>query len=183
MCGACCQDEDIVVTLTAFDITQLSQGLRLDTNGLLRAIDFYVLPEGREAPEGLKDFPRIDTEQGPAYIALKKQPNAECIFLDDALCMIHKIRPLACRAFPFYFSIKDGSLQWGLSAKNDICPGLGKGPEVSHEELKRLGTEITTVLSNHHAVVKRWNESEKNPTAAGFIDSILALMYARSSKT
>lgn len=171
------------MTLTTFDIARLSQGLGLDTDGVLRAIDFYVVPEGEEIPEGLRDFPCIQTEQGPAYAALKKQSNGECIFLEDNLCMIHSIRPMACRAFPFYFSVENGTLHWGLNAKSDICPGLGTGPEVSREELERLGTEVTTVLNNHRAVVERWNETTKSPTAAGFIESILSFMFASSKKT
>ncbi len=171
------------MTLTAFDIAQLSQGLGLGTNGLLRAIDFYVLPEGGEVPEGLRDFPSVNTEQGSAYIALKKQPNEECIFLDDDICMIHAVRPMACRAFPFYFSLENKTLHWGLNAKSDICPGLGKGSKISREELERLGTEITTVLGNHRAVVKKWNQTEESPTAAGFIRSILSLVPDCSSKT
>ncbi len=171
------------MTVTAFDIAQLCQGLGLDTDGLLRAVDFYVLPEGREVPEGLRDFPAINTEQGSAYIALKKQPNGDCIFLDNNICMIHPIRPMACRAFPFYFSVEDKTLHWGLNAKSDICPGLGTGSKVSREELERLGTEITTVLGNHRAVVRKWNQSEEGPTAAGFIRSILLLLPNCSSKT
>jgi Fe-S-cluster containining protein len=146
-------------------------GLTLGPNEIIRALDFYLV-SGIESPEGLRDFPAVNTEKGPAYIALKKMENGDCVFLKDNLCMIHLIRPAVCMSFPFVFSNDDNITTWGLSALKQICPGLGSGPEVQVSELRELAVSVLEDLTIYNDFTKEWNR-EENPTAARLVEKIL----------
>jgi Fe-S-cluster containining protein len=148
-------------------------GLNLDSSEVIRALDFY-LSAGIETPDGLRDYPAVNTEKGLAYVALKKLENGDCVFLKDNLCMIHAIRPAACMSFPFVFSNSDDSTFWGLSALKQICPGLGSGPQVRGSELKELAITILEHLDIYNEFAKEWNHEEENPTAAGLVEKILS---------
>jgi Fe-S-cluster containining protein len=171
-CGACCREDSLLVTVTGRDIVRISKGLTLGPNEVIRALDFYLV-SGVESPEGLRDFPAVNTEKGPAYIALKKMENGDCVFLKDNLCMIHLIRPSVCMSFPFVFSNTDDDITWGLSARKQICPGLGSGPEISVSELRELAISVLEDLSLYNNFAQEWNQ-EKNPTAAHLIEKVLA---------
>jgi Fe-S-cluster containining protein len=171
-CGACCREDSLLVTVTGRDIVRISIGLTLGPNEVIRALDFYLV-SGIESPEGLRDFPTVNTEKGPAYIALKKMENGDCVFLKDNLCMIHLIRPSVCMSFPFVFSNNDDDTTWGLSAKKQICPGLGSGPEIRVSELRELAVSVLEDLSLYNNFAQEWNQ-EKDPTAAHLIEKVLA---------
>jgi Fe-S-cluster containining protein len=81
-CGACCREDSLLVTVTGRDIAQMSMGLDLGSSELIRAFDFYLVSDF-ESPVGLRDFPTINTEQGPAYVALRKMENGDCLFLKE----------------------------------------------------------------------------------------------------
>jgi Fe-S-cluster containining protein len=161
------------VTLTGKDIAKLSQFLGLQSNELLRAVDFYTITNGKAPPVGLRNTPQVKTERGMAYIALKKLEMGQCIFLKDDLCMIHPFRPSACEAFPFVFDRNEDSIMWGLSAMKDICPGLGKGSEIRISDLENLGLSIVEDLQIFREFVEEWNLLKENPTAQLLLDSIL----------
>ena len=172
-CGACCREDSLLVTVTGRDIVRIATGLALDSSEVIRALDFY-LSSGLEFPHGLRDYPTVNTEKGPAYVALKKLENGDCVFLKDNLCMIHMIRPAACMSFPFVFSNNDDSTFWGLSAMKQICPGLGSGPQVRDTELKELAISILEHLDIYNEFAKEWNHEEDNPTATGLVEKILS---------
>jgi Fe-S-cluster containining protein len=140
---------------------------------VIRALDFYLV-SGVDSPEGLRDIPSINTEQGPAYIALKKLETGDCVFLKDNLCMIHLIRPMVCMSFPFVFSNNDDEKTWGLSARKEICPGLGSGPEVEISDLKELAVAVLKDLSIYKDFAEEWNSEEENPMATKLIETILS---------
>ena len=52
----------------------------------------------------------MKTEQGTAYVALKKLDDGSCVFLDNNLCLIHPIRPAVCASFPFVFRRDDDEI-------------------------------------------------------------------------
>ena len=174
-CGACCRDDQILITVTKNDLYRIAKTLELDSNAVLRALDFYILDEGTPIPVGLEIIPSIETEEGSAYVALKKMENGDCIFLKDDQCMIHPIRPMVCRSFPFVFSEDDGELSWGLSSKKGICPGLGIGPMVSEEELISLAKEILRDLHAYRKFADEWNGQPTSRTALGFVSKALVL--------
>jgi Fe-S-cluster containining protein len=146
--------------------------LGLRASELIRAVDFY-LTSGITSYEGLRDFPALNTEKGPAFIALKKMENGDCVFLKDNLCMIHTIRPVVCMSFPFVFQDAGDHRKWGLSAMKDICPGLGDGPEVIGSELIDLADTVLEDLIIFREFAEEWN-SVKVPDAKKLIETILS---------
>lgn len=141
---------------------------------MLRALDFYVPSEPDDAPFGLRGIPVVNTEQGAAYVALRKIENNECVFLSDDICMIHQFRPGVCRSFPFVFEKKEGAITWGLSAMKEICPGLRTGPEITAEELKETSSMVLGELSIFREFAEEWNKNEVNPTAMSLVETILS---------
>jgi Fe-S-cluster containining protein len=172
-CGACCREPSLLVTVTGRDIARISTGLGLPAHEVLRALDFYIMRED-EVPEGLRDIPSVATEQGPAYMALKKLENGDCVFLKDDLCMIHPIRPMVCMSFPFVFKDTDNELKWGLSAMKEICPGLGTGPEVEISDLRELAAAILEDLRLYREFAEEWNLESEGRTAKNLIEMILS---------
>ena len=171
--GACCRDDQILITVTNKDIFCMAKTLGLDTHEIIRALDFYILEDGEPIPAGLEIIPPIETERGPAYVALKKMENGDCIFLKDDQCMIHSIRPIVCKSFPFVFRESDGELSWGFSFKKEICPGLDSGPIISEAELVSLAQEILDNLTTYRKYAIEWNNQSSPKTALGFITKIL----------
>lgn len=172
-CGDCCRESSLLVTVTGRDIVRLSNGLGFNSNEVIKALDFYLV-SSEDPPKGLQDIPSVKTEHGLAYIALKKMEDGDCIFLKDDLCMIHPIRPGVCMSFPFVFRSEKTDITWGLSAKKEICPGLGVGPEVKLEDLSELAAAVLEDLSLFKNFVKEWNRNEQKPTAARLIEMILS---------
>lgn len=172
-CGACCRESSLLVTVTGRDIVRLSMGLGLGSNEVIRALDFYLV-SGVESPEGLRDFPTINTEQGLAYVALKKMENGDCVFLKDNLCMIHAIRPVVCMSFPFVFWDGGDEKTWGLSAIKEICPGLGSGPEAKISDLRELADAVLEAVALYNDFAEEWNRDEENPTTERLIETILS---------
>ena len=173
-CGECCRRKGLIVTVTGRDVARLSSTLGMAAPDLLRALDFYVLPENGTAPKGLRDTPLLKTESGNAYMALRKMESGDCIFLKDNQCMIHPIRPFVCRTFPFVFRNVAGERKWGLSSMKDICPGLGEGSRVTEQELVELGIAALEDLAIYGEFAETWNETIAEPTAIGFLEAILS---------
>ena len=171
-CGACCREESLLVTVTGRDLVRISVILGLKSRELIRAVDFY-LASGITTQDGLRDFPALNTEKGPAFLALKKMENGDCVFLKDNLCMIHTIRPVVCRSFPFVFQDAGDHRKWGLSARKDICPGLGSGPQVLGADLIELADTVLEDLIIFREFADEWN-SVKNPGAQKLIETILS---------
>ncbi len=174
MCGACCRDENLLVTVTGSDISRLSLVLGLSASEVIRALEFYVLDEGEDVPSGLMHIPQIVTEKGLAFIALKKMENGDCIFLRDNQCMIHVIRPAVCVSFPFVFKREGDGFSWGLNARKEICPGLEQGPEVQASDLLSTAQKVLEDLAGFRLFVDDWNRNRPEAKARDFIDSVLS---------
>ena len=170
-CGACCREETLLVTVTGRDLARISSILGLDSKELIRAVDFY-LESGITSREGLRDFPSLNTEKGPAYVVLKKLEDGDCVFLKDNLCMIHTIRPVVCKSFPFVFQDAGNHRKWGFSAMKNICPGLGSGPEVIGSELIELADTVLEDLILFIEFAEDWNTNSEL-TAQKLIEAIL----------
>jgi len=172
-CGTCCRTDSLLVTVTGRDIARLSTGLGLESNDVLKALDFYLISNA-VLPKGLRDIPSFNTEKGQAYVAIKKMENGECVFLKDNLCMIHLIRPGVCMSFPFVFQSNGDDITWGLSALKDICPGLGSGPEVVIPDLRELAIILLEDLSLFNDFAEEWNTKQEKPTAIRLVETILS---------
>lgn len=172
-CGACCRDDNLLVTLTGTDIARIAFFLDLGPSDMLRALDFYVLDSEEAIPKGLRHIPYVITENGPAYVAVRKMENGNCVFLKDNLCMIHSIRPSVCMSFPFVFRKESNEIGWSLSARKEICPGLGKGDLVVEDDLRSLGSNVLDDLKYFRCFAEAWNCETKEPSALGFIERVL----------
>ncbi len=172
-CGECCRHEQILVTVNGRDIARLAYALGLSASQMMRALDFYVVPEDEAIPMGLQDTPSVLTEKGPAYPALKVLEDDSCVFLKDNLCMVHPVRPSVCRSFPFVFERVDGDMKWGLHALVEICPGMGRGDLVTEKELGAIGAAFLEEWSLYREFVDEWNIERNTHSAVGFIRAIL----------
>ncbi len=162
----------MIVTLTGRDITRITNGLELTPKQVIRALDFYIPYNGDEIPLGLEHIPQVLTENGPATIALKKSEDGECLFLKNNLCMIHEIRPGACRSFPFVFEDGNGYTSWGLSAMRSICPGLGTGEVVKDSDILETAAEVLENLQIYREFTEEWNKSGKIHTVSNLMIAI-----------
>ena len=162
-----------MVTVNGRDIARLAYALGLSANQMMRALDFYVIPEDETIPMGLQDTPSVLTERGPAYPALKKLEDDSCVFLKDNLCMVHPARPGVCRSFPFVFERTDGDMKWGLHALVEICPGMGKGDPVTEEELGVIGAAFLEEWGLYREFVDEWNIERDTHSAIDFVRAIL----------
>jgi len=99
---------------------------------------FAGVQRGLESLEGLKfseiflveeDIPRIiqaghshyiETLDGRDY-KMKLRDDGSCLAFRDGRCSIHQIKPILCRAFPFYID-----MFVGLCAVT-VCPGFESG--------------------------------------------------------
>lgn len=173
-CGACCRNEYLLVTVTGSDIVKIAVVLGLGPDELFKALDFYITSDSTPTPVGLERIPSVATEQGLAFIALKKMDNGDCIFLKEDLCMIHPVRPLVCRSFPFIFTESEGQRNWGLSAKKEICPGLGIGPQMSKDAMDEIAEAILPRLQEYKEFTQKWNANQNSPTAIDLMKIILS---------
>ena len=174
LCAACCKHDRLIVTVSGRDIARIASSLNLSAEEITRALDFYIISKDEQLPEGLKHIPRVNTEQGLAYVAIRKSDDNSCVFLNDDLCMIHPIRPSSCISFPFFFENSKDGIKWGLSALRPICPGLGLGVKVTQSFLMETGSMILEDLEIYRQFVREWNESVEEPKALDFIRRVLS---------
>lgn len=64
--------------------------------------------------------------------SLKEDSQGSCIFYKSG-CVIYPVRPLQCRAFPFWVRNLRNQDRWEEVAGE--CPGIGRGPLHSAEEI------------------------------------------------
>ncbi|MGY5858218.1 MAG: YkgJ family cysteine cluster protein [Candidatus Thorarchaeota archaeon] len=173
-CGACCRDENLLVTVTGSDIVKIGAVLGLGPNEILKALDFYIVSDGEITPVGLERVSSVATERGLAFMALKKMDNGDCIFLKEDLCMIHQVRPLVCRSFPFTFDESNDQRTWSLSAKKEICPGLGTGPQISETDIDEIAGTILPDIQIYKEFTEDWNTNQNSPTVLDLLNAIFS---------
>ncbi len=114
-CGGCClsRGQYAYVYLTAYDRKRLSDILRIST----------------------REFTASYTDNTDGYLHLK-DPDKDCMFLQDGRCSVYEARPRQCRSWPF----------WPENMKKKVwekeiasyCKGVGKGRMYSGEEIERI---------------------------------------------
>ena len=163
----------MLITVTGRDIARISQALDLDEGAMLKVLDFYILSDKQSIPVGLEHTPYFATERGTAYIALKKLEDGSCVFLKDDQCMIHSFRPGTCRAFPFTFAQSKDGLMLGLSAKKQICRGLGEGELVSQSALEETALTVLEDIQIFAEFAEDWNLHTSNPLVNILVEKII----------
>lgn len=75
-------------------------------------------------------------------LRLRVPRNAQCFFLKDGGCSIHPVKPVQCRAFPFWPELIEDAKEWHKTAR--YCPGIGKGDLVQIEAARTAADEMKT---------------------------------------
>ena len=195
-CGKCCQDPKTLVNLTFADIERLHRLLKLDVNGLLSILGFYVY-ETPPTEDQIKKMviPPIQTEQGLAFLALKKNLDGRCVYLDDNnTCKIYDARPDICRTFPFHFNTVPHagakphlsiSMSYTTKAK-EYCPGIGeKAPLINADDWLRIGSMTVNNILAEHVLIKKYHQAIKEgkltPSARNYLLTVLELTKAMNA--
>ncbi len=90
------------------------------------------------------------------YHLMEDGVNFDCLFLKNKRCSVYEARPTQCRTWPFWPDTMNAKT-WKKEVVT-FCPGVGKGPLVSSDEISRnleaqkiseqeLDTEATSFLS------------------------------------
>lgn len=59
-----------------------------------------------------------------------------CVFLDGKMCGVYEARPTQCKTWPFWPETLVSQKAWNLEVAS-YCPGVGKGPIRSAEEIQK----------------------------------------------
>ena len=189
-CSNCCSDLNTIVNTTYIDVLRIKNGLDLTIDEVIEILGFYVFDQAPSANEiDRMVIPPILTEQGMAFVGLKKKSNGQCFFYDfvKERCSIYAFRPGFCRTFPFTFTI----LRDKNKKKSDVnifytkkgiqyCRGIGEEyPNIDPNQWIKLGREVIQDLSKNNQLIKTWNSNVKNekisPSARNFILTIFNL--------
>lgn len=120
-CGACCanpEKTEACLYLSMDDIKNISMYMNIS----------------------LRDFKNNYTLQKDSYIILK-EPDEDCLFLENNRCKIYPVRPAQCRAWPFWESMLNIK-SWKESVRS-ICKGIGNGKLYSCKDIEYISKEIS----------------------------------------
>ncbi len=120
-CSACCRHDPGYVFLTRTDLDALMKEKGLNETDFLKKYCVTI---------DLGGFKRI---------SLIEKDNYDCIFWEEGGCTVYGARPVQCRTFPFWISNIEDKEDWDRTAAE--CPGIGKGPLVSKEEIEKRVAE------------------------------------------
>lgn len=162
-CGSCCSGSSLIVNLTPRDMQVLARQLRCTPGQLLKYIGFYqVEVDSKQEEEAVRErlvVPPVMTSNGMAYVGLLKRPDGKCVFLENEKCSVYQARPRICQSFPFTFMPKAGggaSIMVTTFATN-LCPGIGKGPNVNPSKIKDLGKITLDDIESCKVFIAKWN--------------------------
>jgi Fe-S-cluster containining protein len=120
-CGQCCRGRG-GIWLHPKRLQALATYLGLDLNTLIAT---YLEPDG--SLEGihqnlLNGVAARETDWPLIQVGLA--PEGYCAFFDQTrqACVIHPLKPLACRAWPFYWTLLNS--QSGFLEAQNVCPAL-----------------------------------------------------------
>jgi Fe-S-cluster containining protein len=114
-CGECClsRGQYAYVYLTAYDRKCLSDFLRIST----------------------RDFTVTYTDKTDGYLHLK-DPDKDCLFLEDGRCSVYDARPRQCRSWPFWPENMNKKV-WEKEIAS-YCRGIGRGRLFTEGEIDKI---------------------------------------------
>lgn len=189
-CGNCCLDKNTLVNVTYQDILRIVNGLKLDLEEINEIIGFYIFDQPPNKKELEKMVvPPIETENGKAFVGLKKKSSGACYFYDNKNgCKIYNLRPMFCRTFPFSFKIVMNEANksrtkieiYYTDKSVKYCPGIGKdAPVTNKDDWITIGKKTIEEMSRNNVLIKKWNDAIKSkkifPSAKSFLRSVLNL--------
>ncbi len=119
-CTACCEQQGFVY-LTAGDLTRIAAHVGMTE----------------------REFERRYVYRTKHLLRLRVPRHQQCHFLKDGGCSIHTVKPVQCRAFPFWPELvegRDAKREWKKTAA--WCPGIGKGELVQIEAAQERAGEM-----------------------------------------
>lgn len=86
---------------------------------------------------GVEEFERKYVRRVGIRKSLIEFANGDCVFFDGATrrCTVYEARPRQCRTWPFWQSNVRTREDWEQTCQ--VCPGSGRGPLVTVEEVLR----------------------------------------------
>ena len=120
-CSACCRFESGFVFLSRNDVSALKAELKLGNEEFFKLYCRWV--------------PSLN---GNLRLSLKEKTNFDCIFWSlerGGGCLVYEVRPLQCRAFPFWASVVFNEENWRMAAGN--CLGMDQGDYHSPDSIKK----------------------------------------------
>src|SRR3989338_7464904 len=87
-----------------------------------------------------KDHPYYyDLSQEGNLLQLQKKKDGSCIFFKENRCSIHPARPLACRAYPFWYKKENDSFKIIIDYNGYYCPIItGSFEDIPVDRKKKL---------------------------------------------
>jgi hypothetical protein len=81
-------------------------------------------------------FTRTLCVKEDGYFRLKQErPGDDCRFLKNNRCSVYAGRPTQCRTWPFWPELLKSRKAWNREVTG-FCPGVGKGPVRSPDEIE-----------------------------------------------
>ena len=143
-CSACCRYDAGYVFLSENDLNKLLAVQEMDRKNFIAAFCRWIT-----------DW------DGKKCLSLKERTNKDCIFWDNG-CKVYRVRPLQCRAFPFWESIVATAESWKIAASG--CTGINSGKLYTAEEidyfLERRSLEPIIYLSDRKSGHDRQGENK-----------------------
>lgn len=186
-CGNCCSDKNTIVNLTYSDILRIHWDMGYNFNKLMEIIGFYIF-EKELTEEQIKKMviPPIITQNGPAFIALRKKENGTCIFLNrNKKCSIYPARPGICRTFPFHFHAnpikspkKRLDINLNLAEKAiEYCEGFNEDyDEIDPEYWLNIGKYTVTDILKENSLINRWNQAVKEGKITNLAENYIKII-------
>ena len=115
-CSSCCRFESGFVYLSEKDLSTLAGEFGMDFTAFVKTRCRW-----------------IPLDRGTERLSLREKSNFDCIFWDKG-CTVYKVRPLQCRAYPFWDSVICSEQAWNETGKN--CPGINSGTLHEKEEIE-----------------------------------------------
>ena len=90
-----------------------------------------------------REFERRFVYRTKHLLRLRVPRERQCYFLKNGGCSIHAVKPVQCRAFPYWPELvdgKDAKREWKKTAR--WCPGIGQGELVQIERAREGAAEM-----------------------------------------
>ena len=194
-CGKCCSDKNTIVNLTYSDVLRIQWDQNLGFEELLDIVGFYIFDEPITDEQKEKMvLPHIETQNGPAFLGLRKNDDGTCIFLNNnKKCKIYKARPDICRTFPFHFHStphKDQMEKMNVSIEYaakaiEYCPGIKKSsPLIGNTKWMIIGKLTLENIIRDAIFIKRWNKAVESNKVKPIAENYLKIItdFSKTSK-
>jgi len=143
MCGKCCHYE---IPVTLLDIHRIAKHLKTtDREAFEEYIDNSISPNS-------------------GLFKIQKQPNRACVFLGEANhCLIHEVKPRACRLYICKSDINDDVMPWTA-----VCTDPERRAELWEQSVAAMMTKAYTKEN-----CALWNDADYHKAIVGIYDNVV----------